>query len=107
MPQQDGLRALDAVIHSAMTAVGLAGNGQYQGSTGAAMPCRCYFDENQQDFGEDVASVAGAKRVLSIFLADVPSPQRTATITLDGEVWTLSKQVAIDQSIAKWVVTHA
>jgi len=106
MPQQDALRAIDATIHAAMVAVGLADSGQYQGSTGAAVPCRCYFDENQSDFGEDVAPVAGAKCVLGIFLADVPNPQRLATVTLGGQVWTLSKQVAIDQSMATWVVTR-
>ena len=97
---------MDAVIHSAMTAAGVAGSGQYQLGTGADLPCRCYFDESQQEFGEDLAPVAGAKRLLSIFLADVPNPQRLATVTLDGDVWTLKKQVAIDQSLAQWVVTN-
>lgn len=104
MSQLDSLRALDAVIHSAMTAAGVGDSGQYQVGTGTAIPCRCYFDESQQEFGEDAAPVVGRRRLLSIFLEDVPSPQKEATVTIGSDVWRLKSQAAIDQSIAQWVV---
>ena len=107
MGQQDSLRALDAGIHDVMLAAGVAEQAVYQAGGGAAVPCRVYEDDKQDDFGEDLAPVAGRRTVLSIFLADVPAPRQDATVTMaDGTVWKLKKQAAVDQSIAKWVVTR-
>ena len=107
MGQQDSLQALDACIHDAMQAVGVAETPMYQAGGGAPVPCRVYEDDQQDQFGEDLAPVAGRRAVLSIFLADVPAPRLDATVTMaDGTVWKLKKQIAIDQSLTKWVVTR-
>ena len=106
MGQQDSLRALDASIHDVMLAAGVAEQAEYQAGGGAAVPCRVYEDDKQDDFGEDLAQVSGRRTVLSLFLADVPTPRQGATVIMvDGTVWKLKKQVGLDQSISKWVVT--
>jgi hypothetical protein len=99
----DALHRMDATIHAAMLAVGIADTGTYEFGDADPVPCRFYDDEEQQEFGDQDA-VAGSRRTLGIFLADVPDPKKGAVVTIDNLQWKLQKRVSVDQSISRWVV---
>jgi len=105
MGQADQLRGMDATIHSAMLATGIAFTGVYTAGAVTVDPCRGYFDQEFQAFGE-VGPVAGARTTLCILLADVAAPKAGARLAIDGVIWILKAEDGVDQSISRWVVSN-
>ncbi len=103
MSQRDMLRSLDADIHAAFAAAGLAETGQYvPPGGGAAVTVRVDVDEAQQAMGEYGQSI-GYRTVIGLLLEDV-TPAQYATLTIDGTSYKPEAEDRIDQSIAYWVV---
>ncbi|WP_396616797.1 hypothetical protein ACHZ97_04265 [Lysobacter soli] len=107
MGQVATLRALDAAIVSAFANAGMADAATYTPAGGVAVTCTVLVDRAAQYFG-DVGEVVGRRIVVSLFLAEVPSPARGGVVTLadGGEQFRLSELDLLDDSISRWVVTH-
>lgn len=108
-----GLSDLDAIIHSAMSAAGIADHAEYRASpSGPAVPCRVFVNRAMQQMG-DFGQVSGARVLVEILRADVADPVRGAIVTLvdpatglpTGEAFKLeSLEAGTDESMSRWVV---
>lgn len=107
MGQVATLRALDAAIVGAFADAGMADAATYTPATGAAVACTVLVDRAAQFFG-DVGEVVGRRTVVTMFLAEVPSPARGGVVTLTdgGEQFRLSELDLLDDSMSRWVVTN-
>jgi len=104
MGQVDTLRDLDASIVGAFVGAGLADAATYTpAGGGTALPCQVLVDRAAQFFGE-VGEVAGRRIVVSLFLAEVPSPSRGGVVTVGTEQFRLSELDLLDDSMSRWVV---
>jgi hypothetical protein len=105
MGQVATLRALDAAIVGAFVDAGMADAATYAPANGAAVPCTVLVDRAAQFFG-DVGEVVGRRIVVSLFLAEVPSPARGGVVTLNdgGEQFRLNELDLLDDSMSRWVV---
>ena len=106
MSQTAALRALDASLVDAFAGAGLADAAVYTAPAGAPVPCRVLVDDEAQFFGDGAGEVAGHRTLLSLFLAEVPTPVRGAVVVADGQSYTLASLETRDQSLERWVVTR-
>ena len=105
MPQLDFLRSIDDQIMGVMLGAGLADSAVYDAGAGT-VSCRVYVDRDVEIFGDDQAGVAGVQTLVTLFLAEVPAPQRGATITIGAEVFELAELQGQDESRSRWVVVR-
>lgn len=108
-----GLQDLDALIHGAMSAAGIADRAEYrQTPNSPAVPCRVFVNRAMQQMG-DFGQVSGARVLLEILRADVPVAMRGAIVTLldpttnlpTGDAFRLeSLEAGTDESMSRWVV---
>lgn len=106
MSQKAFLRDLDASIVGSLRDAGMADTGTYTPpGGGAAIPdVDCLVDRNVAFFGEDQATVAGYRDVVTLFLDQVPAPARGGTVVVDGDTFTLDALDEQDASKSRWVV---
>lgn len=105
MLQRDAVRELDADLHAAFSASGLAAEAQYLppgAELGAATsPCRVYVDRNAIKYGE-FGQVVGSYTQITALRIDL-TPSRNGLMLIDGEAYRLSDLVDEDDGVTKWV----
>ena len=99
------LAGLDAVIHGAFAAVGLADAGTYTAPGGQGLPCRCYVDRSVQQMG-DGGHVSGPRTLVTLVREGLPEPVAGAVVTVGAETWELEAEVSRDEGVSRWVVSH-
>lgn len=100
-----GLAAIDAAIHGAMRATGLADVAIYTApGDPQQIPCRVYVNRSMQQMG-DFGQVSAPRTLVEIMKADVPDPVKGAMVVIAGERFRLeSEEAGTDESISRWVV---
>lgn len=105
MSQKAFLRDLDASIVGGLRDAGMADSGSYTPPAGATIEgVDVLVDRNVAFFGEDGATVAGYREVVTLFLDHVAAPVRGGTVVVDGDTFVLDALDAQDASMSRWVV---
>lgn len=106
MTQRDTLRELDATIHAAMLASGLAFEGEYRGPgvafTAPGQPVRGYLDRGIEFYGE-FGQVAGRRDEVTLLSAAF-TPGKGAHVDADGERFVLVEKLDEDESSVRFTV---
>ena len=105
-----GLANLDAVIHAACAAAGIADSGTYFARTAEpaapGTPCRVYVNRAMQQMG-DVGPMSGPRVLVEILRADIATPEQYGEVVVGTERWRLeSEEAGSDESVSRWVVGH-
>jgi len=98
-----GVADLDAKIFAGMMRSGLADDAAYTEGTGSPMPCRVIVKRDTQIIGE-YGQVVGERTTVSFLRAEVPTPKRSATVTVGTDSWTLESKQHEDESVSEWIV---
>lgn len=104
MSQRAFLASLDADLHAAFAAAGMADTGTYTAPGGSPATVRVYVDGNIAEVGS-YAPTFGYSASITLLRADVPDPVAGATVTVDGETYTLAQPLEADEGITKWGAT--
>ncbi|GAB3305648.1 hypothetical protein [Luteimonas notoginsengisoli] len=106
MSQRAFLADLDAGLHAAFAASGMADAGLYLPKDAApgAVPtaCRVYVDRDIQTLGETQQYKAGRVEVAYV-LADV-QPRKHGQLVVDGDTYFNDDEISNDGSLSRWVV---
>lgn len=106
MSQLATLQELDAALAAAFLAAGLADSATYTPPAGAAVACTVLIDRAAQ-FYDDAAGVAGNRIVITLYVAEVAVPVRTAAVVIGSETFKLDQLIDRDESMSRWVVVRA
>lgn len=108
--QEDYLAGLDATLHAAFVDAGLGDLAVYTGPGEGAPPiadCHVLVDHGSASFGDDLAPVVGNRTVVRLLTAEVPTPERNATLVIGARTYTLDTPLDKEPGVfTRWVVRH-
>jgi hypothetical protein len=106
MSQLAFLQSMDAAIMSGLVDAGLGDAASYAPPDGGTPVdlCNVLLDDGLQEFGVDPMPVAGERITITLFLAEVPRPERNGLVTIGTAKYRLLDLVAQDQSQSRWTV---
>lgn len=108
MGQKDFLAGLDAQIHGALAAAGVADVATYHPRDVALPPMqgvRVYVDRDAEIIGE-VGQVIGTRTEVDVIHQDGLQLTKGGALVIDGETLTLSARIGGDGSISRWAVAN-
>lgn len=110
MSQRAFLTELDASLHAAFAAAGMADSGLYTAVPGAVpVPCQVYVTRDVETIGDlrqfKAHSVEIDYVLGSLALAGVELAQK-GRLLVDGDLYENATQVSNDSSMSRWKVRH-
>lgn len=109
MSQRDSLRSLDARIHKALAAVGVASDDAIYTPPGGGDPIpgvRVYLDEDGLAETGGWGTAANVQRVVTFLLEDC-TPAKDGLVEVDGNTYKLVSVIERDASRSAWEVVNA
>lgn len=107
MTQAATLRAMDAALFAAFASAGMADAASLTPAAGgAAVACTVLIDRAAQFF-DDQSGVGGTRVVISLQVAEIPTPARRDVVTLGAETFYLEELLESDEASTRWVVRNA
>lgn len=106
MTQRATLQALDATLAAAFGSAGMADTGNLTPlAGGAALPCTVLIDRAAQ-FYDAQGEIVGTRVVVTLYLAEIPTPARRDTLVVGAETFKLEQLLEQDESSTRWVVVN-
>ena len=117
MSQRALLAAMDAQLHAAFAAAGMADRGQYtapglvppEDEEGTPTPhpavdCDVFVDRDTQTLGETQQFKAGRVEVVYVLGSLPVAPKKGGKLAVDGDTYVNDDEISNDGSLSRWVV---
>lgn len=117
MSQRAFLANMDADIHAAFAAAGMADRGAYvapgtvpgEGPEAPALPhasigCDVFVDRDTQTLGETQQFKAGRVEVVYVLGSMTVAPARRGQLLVDGDTYINDDEISNDGSLSRWLV---